>query len=42
MFRIFLDDRIRSMVFVSNEFKEAVESNGLVGFQFNEVWDSEN
>jgi hypothetical protein len=41
IFRIFLDDRIRSMVFVSNEFKEAVESNGLVGFQFNEVWDSE-
>lgn len=42
IFRIYLDDRIRSMVFVSDEFKEAVESNGLVGFNFIEVWDSEN
>lgn len=41
IFRIFLDDRIRSTVFVSDEFKKAVESNGLVGFQFIEVWDSE-
>ncbi|MBA4602064.1 imm11 family protein [Thermoactinomyces mirandus] len=40
IFRIFLDDRIRSAVFVSDEFKKAVESDGLAGFQFMEVWDS--
>ncbi|AUS09236.1 hypothetical protein C1X05_10660 [Laceyella sacchari] len=40
VFRIWLDDRIGSMVFVSDEFKEAVESKGLVGFQFTEVWNS--
>jgi hypothetical protein len=41
IFRIFLYDRVQWKVFVSDGFKEMVESNGLVGFQFNEVWDSE-
>ncbi|MBA4542818.1 MULTISPECIES: imm11 family protein [Thermoactinomyces] len=42
IFRIYLDDRVQWKVFVSNEFKEAVESGGLVGFHFIEVWDLEN
>ncbi|MBA4494011.1 imm11 family protein [Paenactinomyces guangxiensis] len=40
IFRIYIDDRVRSMVFVSDEFKKLVESNKLVGFEFIEVWDS--
>jgi hypothetical protein len=31
----------KSMVFVSDEFRERIIGNGLVGFNFIEVWDSE-
>jgi hypothetical protein len=42
IFRIYLDDRIQSKVFVTDQFKETVESNHLTGFKFIEVWNSEN
>jgi hypothetical protein len=41
IFGIYLNTKIYPFVFVSDEFKRVVESNGLVGFQFIEIWDSE-
>ncbi|MDR6227142.1 imm11 family protein [Desmospora profundinema] len=41
MFKIYLDDRVQSEAFVSDEFKERVTSSSLVGYEFIEVWDSE-
>ncbi|MFC7443159.1 imm11 family protein [Laceyella putida] len=37
IFRIYLDESLMWMVFISDELKKAVESNGLVGFKFTEV-----
>lgn len=42
LFRILLEGRIRTrQAFVSTEFKKRVEENGLTGFHFTEVWDSD-
>ena len=40
MFKI-LDEKTR-YAFVSDEFKQTVEKNNLLGFKFKLVWDSEN
>jgi hypothetical protein len=41
IFRVYLDESLMWMVFVSDAFKKVVESNNLSGFKFIEVWDSE-
>ncbi|PTM57896.1 imm11 family protein [Desmospora activa] len=41
IFKVYLDDRVFSRVFVSDEFKERVTSSSLEGYDFVEVWDSE-
>lgn len=37
-----IDGYSKGCVFVSDKFKNVVESNGLQGFLFEEVWNSEN
>ena len=41
IFKVYLDDRPILPVLVSDQFRETVLSNGLSGFDFIEVWDSE-
>jgi hypothetical protein len=41
IFRVYLDESLMWMVFVSDTFKKVVESHNLSGFKFIEVWDSE-
>ncbi|MDR6224756.1 imm11 family protein [Desmospora profundinema] len=41
IFKVYLDDRVFSRVFVSDKFKERVTSSTLIGYEFIEVWDSE-
>ena len=36
-----IPEKIWSTVFVSDKFKATVEENGLIGFKFTEVWDSD-
>ncbi|MGX9708843.1 imm11 family protein [Laceyella tengchongensis] len=42
IFRVYLDESLVWMVFVSDAFKKVVESNNLSGLKFIEVWDSES
>lgn len=43
LFKILLEGRVERLeTFVSTEFKKRVEENGLTGFYFTEVWDSDN
>jgi hypothetical protein len=41
IFKVYLNDKVFSYVFVSDTFKERVTSSSLVGYNFVEVWDSE-
>jgi hypothetical protein len=41
IFRVYLNDKVFSRVFVSDTFKERVISSSLVGYNFIEVWDFE-
>ncbi|PMB10573.1 hypothetical protein CEN49_03705 [Fischerella thermalis CCMEE 5273] len=41
IFKVYLDNRVHSVIFVSDTFKERVTSSSLIGYDFVEVWDSE-
>ena len=41
IFKVYLDNKVDLPVLVSDQFRNTVLSNGLSGFDFIEVWDSE-